>query len=53
MAKEQKEKLFTQLGKQRFAVGMQMEICTKENEKLQTLQREENRIATEIKNLNG
>jgi len=53
MAKEQKEKLFTQLGKKRFAVGKQMQVCDRENVKLRTLQTEENKIATEIEKLNG
>lgn len=53
MAKEQKDKLFLQLGKQRFAVGKQMQVCNRENAKLQVLQTEESRIATEIEKLDG
>ena len=53
MAKEQKEKLFTRLGKKRYEVGKQIQVCTKENAKLQTLQKEENEIATEIEKLDG
>jgi hypothetical protein len=53
MAKEQKEKLFTQLGKKRYEVGKQMQVCDRENAKLRTLQVEENRIATEIEKLDG
>jgi hypothetical protein len=54
MAKdEKKEKLFTQLGKKRYEVGKQMQVCNRENTKLQALQAEENKIATEIEELNG
>jgi hypothetical protein len=54
MAKdEKKEKLFNQLGHKRFAVGLQMEVCDRENAKLRTLQAEENKIATEIQKFNG
>ncbi|MHC4643805.1 MAG: hypothetical protein ACYS32_19350 [Planctomycetota bacterium] len=53
MAKdEKKEKLFNQLGHKRFAVGLQMEVCERENAK-RTLQVEENKIATEIQKFNG
>jgi hypothetical protein len=50
---DEKEKLFSELGKNDYAVGKQAQICNAENEKLRALQAESNRIATEIEKLDG
>jgi hypothetical protein len=48
-----KDKLFLRLGKNDYKVGKQAEICNREQKKLQDLQMESNRIATEIEKLDG
>ena len=53
MAKEEKDKLFLELGKNDYNVGLQAQVCNKETAKLQALQKESNRIATEIEKLDG
>jgi hypothetical protein len=53
MAKEAMDKLKLKLGDLAYRIGKQAEVCNKETQKLQLMQAEANKLATEIEKLDG